>query len=337
MVVRFLEDVVCKRLNKYCILRTWDLGEKGLHANKKFQEEVVSALDGDEKIILSSKMSQTDYWRYQPWNDSLNITEPARILECQCQREYEFKGLIPNWLGPMLAEGSIECGERGVSGLAHRAPPNWAGVLTWSRGGGWGGPHPVDELWIGLNVWSAATLAKQPNSDLTEILETWLAKERFEGEGTEHFATLLKESEGLVLALRYLETYRKVNPQTWIPSENWLRDDIIQADALAKLTRLILAANKGAELLIEREEAIAIAANQHDRARKLFDEGGLLSHHSKAGFILDSYQFAHDFAIWSHKMFEFLLENQLTEREFVASVLGEWMDNNPMAPFTLRP
>src|SRR5262249_44606779 len=50
--------------------------------------------------------------------------------------------------GPARGPGAAPVG---LAGLAGR--PAFAGVFTWSRGGGWNGPYIKDELWCELNAY----------------------------------------------------------------------------------------------------------------------------------------------------------------------------------------
>ena len=51
---------------------------------------------GDPRFFVSIKHTMTDYWRHQPWNPSMTEPGPARLVEFQCEREYEFIGMVPN-------------------------------------------------------------------------------------------------------------------------------------------------------------------------------------------------------------------------------------------------
>ena len=72
--------------------------EEGIHANRILQSKVLSKWGGDPRFFVSIKHTMTDYWRHQPWNPSMTEPGPARLVEFQCEREYEFIGMIPNWM-----------------------------------------------------------------------------------------------------------------------------------------------------------------------------------------------------------------------------------------------
>ncbi|SVD00630.1 uncharacterized protein METZ01_LOCUS353484, partial [marine metagenome] len=136
-VIELLESVVCREMGKRCILRLWDLSEDGVHANRMLQAKVLTKWAGDPRFFVSVKHTLTDYWRHQPWNPSIPEEGPARLIEFQCEREYEFIGMVPNWMGPEWSQGPIECGERGWTGLANVRPLDWAGSWIIPLGGGW--------------------------------------------------------------------------------------------------------------------------------------------------------------------------------------------------------
>ena len=49
---------------------------------------------------------------------------------------------------------------------------NFAGVWTWSRGGGWEGPYIPNELWCELNAYVIAKYAENPKRRKKKFLTT---------------------------------------------------------------------------------------------------------------------------------------------------------------------
>ena len=123
-VIELLESVVCRE--EWKAMHSSAMGfdfEEGVHANRILQSKVLSKWGGDPRFFVSIKHTMTDYWRHQPWNPSMTESGPARLVEFQCEREYEFIGMVPNWMGPEWSQGPIECGERlDAPDLANHAP-----------------------------------------------------------------------------------------------------------------------------------------------------------------------------------------------------------------------
>ena len=101
---------------------------------------------------------------------------PARLVEFQCEREYEFIGMVPNWMGPEWSQGPIECGEFGRTGLANSRPLDWAGSWIIPIGGGWSNRHVKHSLWADMNVHAALALTIDPERDSSDILSEWISE-----------------------------------------------------------------------------------------------------------------------------------------------------------------
>jgi hypothetical protein len=86
----------------------------------------------------------------------------------QCAREYEGKGAYPNYIANGVIDGFEEHRLNPTPGKFHnigdfaRQSPLFAGIWTWSRGGGWDGPYIKNELWCELNAWVMAQWAAAP-------------------------------------------------------------------------------------------------------------------------------------------------------------------------------
>jgi hypothetical protein len=101
----------------------------------------------------------------------------------QCAREYEGKGAYPNYVANGVIEGFEEHAgmpEDVINSLrewTEKTPELFAGIWTWTRGGGWDGPYITSELWPDLNAWVMAQWALDP-SQSEEVLFNRYAKER---------------------------------------------------------------------------------------------------------------------------------------------------------------
>lgn len=326
-------EALAIRHDRLVLLRTWDLEEAGWHADPALQADILTAWQGDPRLMVASKHGHTDHWRYQPWNPAIALPGPGRVVELQCQREYEFKGLLPDWLGQIWQTGQPEVDPPGTAGLRDGAPPDWRGLLTWTRGGGWGGPQPPSELWVDLNVVTAAALHADPAVDLGSVLEGWLAAQGLaDAEG--RMAALVGRSADLVFALRYLPSHRALVQQSWVPNELWYRDARFMAGRLALVIAAHLEAGESAcaALVADREAAVALAEGQLAEAEALCGEGGPLATAPEADFVVESYRFAVAFAHWTRTLFSRLIEGRVRSRSGVKRVLEALWREQPLPP-----
>ena len=323
-VVELLESVVCREMGKRCILRLWDLSEEGVHANRLLQSKVLKKWAGDPRFFVSVKHTITDYWRHQPWNPSILEEGPARLIEFQCEREYEFIGMVPNWLGPEWSQGPIECGERGRTGIANVRPKDWAGSWIIPIGGGWSNRHASSELWADMNLYTILALTANPERDAEEILSEWISENNL----PEESINLLKKSSELILRLRYLDVWRVIANQRWMPSENWFRDDNFVPGACAKIANTVVEEGMADLLRSERSLATAMARSHLIEAEKL-----PTCEHSE--FILSSYRWALQFAEWTEETWNQLLELAPLSRDECKALLLRRFDENSLAPLSV--
>lgn len=338
-IVSELEEVVCEQLGMYCILRMWDLGEDGYHADSEQQSAALATWNDNTRLVVSVKHTATDYWRHQPWNNSIELDGPPRLIEFQCEREYEFLGLVPNWLGQSLSQGFPEVDADNVAGLANSTPPNWAGSYIIPRGGGWSTDHASDDFWSEMNTFAVIALTDNPNRDSDEILDQFLEQSGFDDKESRYsLVTLIKMSSDLILHLRYLQTFQDLTKQIWMPSENWFRDDTFVPGACAHITNLVTKAGLANNLRSDRAFASIIARTQLNRAEALF-EGGRFTNHQKADFILNSYRFAVNFATLSESIWNELLETAAIsptalDRQDARRVILDNLEKTPLNPLS---
>ncbi len=323
-VVELLESVVCREMGKRCILRLWDLSEEGVHANRFLQSNVLKKWGGDPRFFVSVKHTLTDYWRHQPWNPSIAEEGPARLIEFQCEREYEFIGMVPNWMGPEWSQGPVECGERGWTGIANVRPKDWAGSWIIPIGGGWSSRHASSELWADMNLHTALALTTDPNREAGEILSEWIMENDLPMESK----SLFEKSSELILRLRYLDVWRVIANQRWMPSENWFRDDNFVPGACAIIANTVV--EQGMADLLRSERALASAM-----ARSHLLEAEQLPNCEHTEFILSSYRWALQFAEWTEETWNQLLDATPLTRTESKELLLRRLEENPLAPLSV--
>jgi hypothetical protein len=233
--IKFFYDLVVTKLNRKLIIRAWNLRPGGMHDNPELCSRVVQQLPNDERLILSFKFTQTDFWRYQKWNQSSLVCNGRPIIyELQCQREFEGKGAIPDWQAPLWRNGMTEMD--GPSGLADVASKvNLAGLWAWVRGGGWRGPYVSSdrEWWIDANVVAVPQLAADPKADTDALAKAWI-HDRLgceDSHAAESILHTLQHSVETVLQTFYVGPYARRRKDPWHPGAHFMQDDLIDAEA----------------------------------------------------------------------------------------------------------
>ncbi len=165
-LINLLREEVCEKRNKTIIYRTWSFG--GMHDSLNYYLQVTDQIKPHPKLVFAIKHTQGDYHRTYPFNPTIGKGKHAQIIEVQCQREYEGKGAFPNYVMDGVINGFEEYAQnKGFKGLKEVAnTAQFAGVYTWSRGGGWRGPYIKNEFWCKLNAFVASNWAA--NTHLTE-------------------------------------------------------------------------------------------------------------------------------------------------------------------------
>jgi hypothetical protein len=165
-LLEILRDEICVKRNKTLLYRTWDFGH--MHDRADYYLAITNRIEPHPKLLFSIKHQQGDYHRLTRFNPCLGLGRHRQIVEVQCQLEAYGKGAFPYYVGQGVIDGWEEYATHlGPKGLRDLNPnPLFAGVWTWSRGGGWAGPRISHELWLELNTYVVAKWAQ--NRHLTE-------------------------------------------------------------------------------------------------------------------------------------------------------------------------
>ncbi len=286
--VRRFHDLVVNRLDRRLIVRAWNVRPGGMHDHPELCRQVGERLPNDERLILSFKFTQTDFWRYQRWNpSSLACGDRPILYELECQREFEAKGAIANYQPPLWRDGMTELeGAEGLAEVAGRV--NLAGLWAWVRGGGWGGPFVTgsQEAWIDANVCAVPWLAADPRADVGALADQWIAGRLgcTDPAGAAVVRQLLMNSPQTVLESFYIDRYARRRRDAWYPGGQFIEDDLIDAAAGRAMIESLpldaldeVVAEK--QCAVERLEADHAAVQQvawklPDSARELIDHTG---------------------------------------------------------------
>jgi hypothetical protein len=165
VLLDLLRAEACVKRDKLILYRTWAFD--GFTSTPAYYLSVAEHVRPHPLLAFAIKHTDGDFWRTVPFNPTLGLGRHQQIVEVECQREYEGKGAHPNYIAHGVIEGFEELGGDhapiGLAGLAGK--PTFAGVLTWSRGGGWNGPYITDELWCALNAYVLSRWAQGRGSE----------------------------------------------------------------------------------------------------------------------------------------------------------------------------
>ena len=155
-LINLLREEVCVKRNKTIFYRTWSFG--GMHDSAGYYLAVTNQIEPHPNLIFSIKHTKGDYHRTYDFNPTLGIGKHKQIIEVECQREYEGKGAFPDYVMNGVINGFEEYNgikpQKGYKCLNDlKDNKNFAGVWSWSRGGGWVGPYITNEFWCKLNAY----------------------------------------------------------------------------------------------------------------------------------------------------------------------------------------
>jgi hypothetical protein len=265
--IKRFHRLVVDRFDKRLIVRAWNVRPGGMHDVPDLARRITENLPGepkDDRLVLSFKFTQTDFWRYQRWNPSSLVCGGRPILyELQCQREFEGKGGIPNWQAPLWRDGCPEVAdhEGEVHGLAEAADRvNLAGLWAWVRGGGWGGPFVKNEQWIDANVFAVPLLADDPRADPRALAERWV-RDRLgvDDDAVAHVVGLLEDSPDFIRQAFYIGPFASGRANPWHPNADWVQDDLLDTRSAWRIIQN-LGDTQLDELIHEKETATQTVA-----------------------------------------------------------------------------
>ncbi|MEM8739327.1 MAG: hypothetical protein AAGG38_12765 [Planctomycetota bacterium] len=283
-VVQVLEQahrLVVEKHQKRLIARAWNVRPYGMHDTADLAERIAQRLPGspdDDRLVLSFKFTETDFWRYQPWNRaSLRCGGRPVMYELQCQREFEGKGGVPNWQVPLWRDGAPESGDAaggGVNGLAAAAERvNLVGLLSWVRGGGWGGPFLRDETWIDANAYAVPRLADDLSADPSQIARDWVDQRLglSDPAAAEVVVRILKHSPEMVRQAFYIGPFATQKANPWHPAADWIQDDVLDAAAAWRMVQRLEPADLDAAVTEKVAAVATVAADRRDLQQLLGD------------------------------------------------------------------
>jgi len=218
-LLQLLREEICEKWERTLIFRTW----YSFDQHPAVYEAMCAAVPPHPRLIIGVKHCEGDFHRANPFSRLIGMGHHRQIIEVQCAREYEGKGAYPNYIAHGIIDGFEEHGRlpptrlRSIGQFARERPDLFAGIWTWSRGGGWNGPYIQHELWPELNAWVLAQWARDPARSETEVFHRFAQEQLgLAGNDIPRFRRLCLLSADAVLRGRN-STRRDMNP--W-----WTRD-----------------------------------------------------------------------------------------------------------------
>lgn len=250
ILLQIMREEIAVKLDKKLIYRTWDFGL--LHTHARNYKRLASAIEPHKNLIFSIKHTNGDFHRTELFNTTIALGKHPQLIEIQCQREYEGKGAHPNYIMEGVVNGFEELRilqEPGslISLKQFKEHPLYAGIWTWTRGGGWQGPYIDNEFWCSMNAWIAAQWALDPKQSEEEIFNRFGLKFGFEGDNLKKLRKIaLLSADGVIRGRA--STEGKIN--VW-----WTRDHYIGAPPA--MTQKALEEKSEAVLIWREIEALA--------------------------------------------------------------------------------
>ncbi len=224
-LINLLREEICVKRNKKIFYRTWSFG--GIHEDPKYYTNVTNRIKPNDNLVFSIKHTKGDYHRTFDFNPTLGIGNHGQIVEVQCQREYEGKGAYPNYVMDGVINGFEEFtlntpqeGNKCLDDIKNN--PNFKGIWTWSRGGGWVGPYISNEFWCKLNAYVVGHWGINTKRTELEIFNQFMDENGIVGESRQKFRELC-----LLSAKAVLRGHDSAN----LPFEDewvwWMRDEFL--------------------------------------------------------------------------------------------------------------
>jgi hypothetical protein len=272
-LLRFLREEVCAKHGRWLIHRTWDTRPDRFHANPEFYLGVTEQIEPHDKLLFSIKHTQTDFQRHTAWNPCLGLGRHRQIVEVQCQREYEGKGAYPNYSTLGVIEGFPESNPgRGLA--AFTDDPKFAGIYSWSRGGGWYGPKvtKANEFWCDLNVSVLAGFVREPDLGEAGHFERFCQRHGIAGEDRDRLRRIALDSLEAVRAGKCCTAWdtRPGSEGDNFPTNMWMRDDVLGGwTHLEPVFEYLRATDQNEAALNEKDEAVRLWADLETLALSL--------------------------------------------------------------------
>ena len=228
-LIKLMREEVCVKRNKKLFYRNW------VHDIFQYDPEtyltVTNQVEPHPNLIFAIKHTHGDFLRTFEFNQILGKGKHQQVVEVQCQREYEGKQAHPNYIAKSVIDGFEEYDYLMEPDQAQclndiKDSAVFSGVWTWSRGGGWLGPHLKNEFWAEQNAYVTAKWAQNPDRTEEEIFNEFARVKGFPDADIPKFREISLLSTKAVLRGKYTRygSYSVV----------WTRDQFIHGSGMLK-------------------------------------------------------------------------------------------------------
>lgn len=266
-MIKLFREEICVKRNKKLFYRTWDFGNF-FHVNPKVYRAITDSIEPHENLIFSVKHVKGDFYRTLVFNPTLSIGNHQQIVEVQCQREYEGKGAYPNYIAKGVIDGFEEYEylmkpEKFQSLNDIKDSPQFVGVWTWSRGGGWLGPYVKNEFWSELNAFVIAKWAQNTKIPEEMIFRDFARMKGIPEEDISKFREICLLSDSAVLRGKYSKYCGGYNL-------GWTRDEFINgANTLQGFFKKVLDEGLVEKVLAEKWKSVEMWKNMVTLAKQI--------------------------------------------------------------------
>jgi len=201
-LINLLREEVCVKRSKMVFYRTWL--SAGMDTKPDVYLSVTDRIEPHPNLVFSVKHTKGDYQRTMDFNPTLGIGKHPQIVEVQCQREYEGKGAYPNYIMDGVINGFEEFAtntpQKGYKGLKDIVTtPQYKGMWSWSRGGGWVGPYITNEFWCKLNAYVISHWAADTKQTEEQVFNRFMDENGIKGQSRNAFRELCLLSAKAIL------------------------------------------------------------------------------------------------------------------------------------------
>jgi hypothetical protein len=224
---------------------------------------VTDRVEPHPNLVFSIKHQKGDFLRLTVFNPTLMIGKHRQIVEVQSQREVYGKGAYPFYVGQGVIEGWEEyewmmypTDPKGLRDVVDH--PLYAGLWTWSLGGGWDGPVIKNEFWPEMNTFVICEYAKNPARKEAEIFMEYARLHGLNHEDAARLREICLLSAKAVL--RGQCTTLGAHIDLW-----WNRDDKIDVPDISDFIQKGLVE----ESIAEKHESVAMFARMEELSRQI--------------------------------------------------------------------
>ena len=265
-MIKLLREEICVKRDKKLFYRTWDFGNF-FHVNPEVYLSITDQVEPHKNLVFSIKHTRGDYFRTFIFNPTISIGKHQQIVEVQCQREYEGKGAHPDYIAKGVIDGFEEYEylmkpEEAQCLNDIKDSSQFAGVWTWSRGGGWLGPYLKNEFWCEQNAYVMTKWAQNTSRSEEEIFTEFAKYKGFSDEDIPKLRAISLLSAQAVLRGKYTR-YGSYNVA-------WTRDQFIHGSgALSAYFDWVMNEGLVEEVLAEKKESVDLWVKMVQLARQI--------------------------------------------------------------------